>query len=211
MALGIYNGVAFTTTNGDVQVANAASIEVRREDTGALASIFSDRAGGTPLSNPFNADGEGRFEFYAAGLDQGYQVKVTKDAETYTLNNQPVGLARELDPAENYLTAKIGGVAIDEEIILDGVTFDQAVTVTRMDLYAREAPTGADLTLDFLKDQVEQSKISTLAAGTLKQSTAITGLSYAVGEELGLKVKSVGSTIEGSEIAIVIHYKITTT
>ena len=211
MALGIYSSVALLTgLTGNVSVAASASIEVRREDTGALASIFSDRAGGSGLANPFTADTDGRFEFYAAGLDKGYQVKATKGTETTTLNNQPVGLFGERDPVEKLISIHLGGVAIDEETIFDGLFFDETVTIIKVDVYAREAPVGAALTLDFLKDQVEATKIITLAAGVKKQTTTIAGLSYTTAQELGLIVKSVGSTTEGSEIDIVVHYEPTT-
>lgn len=211
MPLGIYSSVALihNAVIDKIEVGDNASIEVRREDTGALASIFSDRAGGSGLANPFTADAGGRFEFYAAGLDQGYRVKVTKGADTHTLNNQAVGTSQERDITDKYFSAHIGGQAIDEEIIFDGLFFDQNVTIVGVDLYAREAPAGAALTLDFLKDQAEQTKIITLADGVKKQNTTIAGLTYTPAQELGLKVKSVGSTNPGAEIAIVVHYKLT--
>ncbi|MCH8172656.1 MAG: hypothetical protein IIA70_05020 [Proteobacteria bacterium] len=209
MPLGIYSSTAFTLTGVDVKVAANASIEVRREDTGALASIFSDRAGGAGLANPFTADGEGRFNFYAAGLAEGYQVKVTKDAESLTLNNQPVGLLQELDASaaiNQNIVVHIGGQAIDEEIILDGFFFEDTATIQEVTIFARDAPVGAAFTIDFLKGGVEQTKIATLADGVSKQATTISGLSYTDTEEFGLKVKSVGSTNPGAEIAIILSY-----
>jgi len=77
MALGIYAGVAFALAGNSVIVAPAASIEIRREDTNALAAIFSDRAGAAPLANPFTADTAGRFAFYADPLPAGYKVSMT--------------------------------------------------------------------------------------------------------------------------------------
>lgn len=101
MALGNYTRVVLIPdASGNLALGNGASIEVRREDTGVLASIFEDRAGGTPLSNPFLADSNGRFEFYAAEIDQGYTVKVTKGSETYTLNNQNEATAGVVTKAE---------------------------------------------------------------------------------------------------------------
>ena len=215
MALGIYSSAAIiNNNNGAIISAGSASIEVRKEGDGLLASIFSDRAGGMALANPFTADAEGRFEFYAAGLAEGYQIKVTKGSDTYTLNNQPVGTLQERDTVDakkledQYLTARIGGQAIDEEIIFDGFFFDETVTITEVTLFARDAPVGSAFTLDFLKDGAEQTKLATLADGVSKQATLIAGLTYTNAEELGLKVKSVGSTSEGAEIAIIVHYQI---
>lgn len=97
MPLGVYSSAAFLTASG-VAVAPNADIEVRRESDSGLASIYSDRAGASPISQPgFQADSLGRFTFYAAGLSGGYQVKVTKGAETYTLRNVTIGTAGELD------------------------------------------------------------------------------------------------------------------
>jgi hypothetical protein len=96
--LAIYSSVAFTVTGAVPTAAANATVEVRREDTGVLATIYSDEAGTLPITQPgFAADANGRFEFYAAGLERGYQITVTKDAFTYTLNNQAVGVAAQFD------------------------------------------------------------------------------------------------------------------
>lgn len=100
MKLGSYNGTAFTVSNSQIVLAPLASIEVRREDTGALASLFSDRLGASGISNPMTADAYGRFNFHAAGLEDGYRIRVTEAASPgleYTLRYQKVGTAGELD------------------------------------------------------------------------------------------------------------------
>lgn len=94
--LAIYSSAAFTNTSG-VAVAASASVEVRREDTGALASIFSDVDGLNALANPFNADANGRFSLYAAGLSLGYKITVTKDAVSHVLRHQAIGTAAQID------------------------------------------------------------------------------------------------------------------
>jgi len=111
----IYSGVAFTVSGSTPSVAANATIEVRLEDTGALASIFSDEDATTPITNPSAfADSNGRFQFYAAGLDRGYSVQVTKDAFTYTLHNQAVGKAAQLDYEEGPWTPTLsfGGASV---------------------------------------------------------------------------------------------------
>jgi hypothetical protein len=55
-----------------------ASVEVRREDTGVLQSLFSDLAGTTPIGNPFTADGDGFAAFHAA--DGLYKITATSGA-----------------------------------------------------------------------------------------------------------------------------------
>lgn len=95
--LAAFNSAAFLTT-GQLAVAANATIEVRREDTSALASIFSDEAGTTPITNPSAfADSSGRFTFYAAGIRRGYSILVTKGAESFTLDNVSIGSAGMLD------------------------------------------------------------------------------------------------------------------
>jgi len=215
MPLGIYSSTAFILTGDDVKVAASASIEVRREDTDVLASIFSDRAGAFALANPFTADAEGRFNFYAAGLAEGYQIKVIMGGDQYTLNNQPVGTLQERDTADadkmadQYVAFHYSGVAVDEDVIIDGFKFDENVTITGVTIFAREAPVGAALTLDFTKAGVDQTMIATLAAGAQKQSTPIAGLNYTTAEELGLRIKSVGSSFEGNDLEVIVHYHVT--
>jgi hypothetical protein len=100
MKLGSYNGTAFAISGGQIVLSPLASVEVRREDTGALASIFSDRAGLVGISNPMTADEFGRFTFHAPGLEDGYRIRVTQAASPgteYTLRYQKVGTAGELD------------------------------------------------------------------------------------------------------------------
>lgn len=94
--IAIYCGVALDSSGNAIA---SADVEVRREDTGALASIWSDEDGTVALANPSLAftDANGRFQFYVAGLARGYSVKVTKAADTYTLHNQAIGIAAQFD------------------------------------------------------------------------------------------------------------------
>lgn len=111
MPLGSYTSAAFTTATG-VAVAANADVEVRRESDSGLASIFSDRAGTLAITQPgFQADGEGRFVFYAAGISGGYSVKVTKGAETFTARFQATGTARELDADPSWASALVTAIS----------------------------------------------------------------------------------------------------
>lgn len=110
--------------------------------------------------------------------------------------------------APSHLSIPIYGQAVDEEIVFDGFKFEEAVDIAAVTLFAREAPTGAALTVDFLKDGAEQTKIITLADGATKQKSAVAGLSYGTLEDMGLKLKSVGSTNAGNGITAVVHYNV---
>lgn len=97
MSMAPYTAAAFTNNAGVANIAALATIEVRRESDGALAAIWQDSEQATPLANPFAADANGRFTFYAPGIQKGYQVKVTSGVNIYTLHNQPIGTAAQLD------------------------------------------------------------------------------------------------------------------
>jgi len=99
MSLGVFNSAAFTTAGG-LTFGAAATIEVRKEFDGQLATIFSDVNGTAQIAQPgFVADAQGRFKFYAAGVQSGYMITVTKagGGESWTLRNVPIGTAQYLD------------------------------------------------------------------------------------------------------------------
>ena len=88
MPLPIYTSAAFTNGSG-VSVASNASVEVRRESDGSLVPIFEDRDGQNQITQPgFQADLEGRFEFYAEPSADGWEITVTAGGDTHTLNGQ---------------------------------------------------------------------------------------------------------------------------
>lgn len=90
------NDSAISSAAG-LALAPNSTIEIRREDTGALAALFSDEAGTMGLANPFTTDAFGRFTAYMAGIDRGYSVKATFGAEVLTIHNVAVGTAAQLD------------------------------------------------------------------------------------------------------------------
>lgn len=57
----------FTVVDASGNIVPSASVEVRSESSGLLAQLYSDRAGTTPIGNPFNADANGFASFYVAG------------------------------------------------------------------------------------------------------------------------------------------------
>ena len=85
MALG---ALQFTCTDRRGNVVGGATVKVYNEATGALASIYSDRAGSTVLGNPFYADADGYAIFYA---DIGeYRVVISGNGYTRTLRYVPI-------------------------------------------------------------------------------------------------------------------------
>jgi hypothetical protein len=92
MALGVWQATIVDDA-GNVQ--ESAQIEVRRESNGALAAIYEDRDGTTPLSNPFSAGSDGFARFYVAG--GGFRIDATKGGFSRTWRHVPIGLMGEYD------------------------------------------------------------------------------------------------------------------
>lgn len=145
--LAIYNSAAFQTAAG-VAVSAGAYIEVRREDTGALATIWQDEAGTVPQINGganYAADAQGRFAFYAAGLARGYSVKATDPvtAETHTVHNQAIGTAAQYDADAALRTA------IDALQAINSLTAETAPAVADLlGLYDASAAAYRKMTLE---------------------------------------------------------------
>jgi hypothetical protein len=105
MALGIFQRTVADNA-GDVQA--SASVEVRIQETNSLASIYSDRAGTTPLANPFTTGSDGLVKFFAEG--NAYKITATKGAFSVTWEYVAIGTAAELDiGAIEELIAEAGG------------------------------------------------------------------------------------------------------
>ena len=105
-----------------------------------------------------------------------------------------------------YITFSYEGLCQDEDTIVDGFFFNNSVTVDKITIMSRVAPTGANLTIDLLKDGAEQSKVATLTAASTGESTAITSEYYSTAERFGLKIKSIGSTEPGQSLQVIVHY-----
>lgn len=97
MALASYRAASFVASSGIAALAPLASIEVRKESDNTLASIFSDVNGSSALANPFQADAEGQFTFYVAGLARGYKVTATSGSSVRVLRNVAIGTGAEVD------------------------------------------------------------------------------------------------------------------
>ena len=125
MPLPIYTSAAFTNGSG-VSVASNASVEVRRESDGSLVPIFEDRDGQNQITQPgFQADLEGRFEFYAEPAAEGWEITVTAGPDTHTLNSQfPQGGVFGIPEGERAINSEELLAAVSEaEDIDEAVSF----------------------------------------------------------------------------------------
>lgn len=109
MAFAAYN---YLITDDSGNVVTGASIEVRRESDNVLATLYSDRAGASPIANPFT-DSTGTGRFHAAGA--AYKVTATKGALTRSFRFVAVGLAAEQDFVFESITAATAneGISVD--------------------------------------------------------------------------------------------------
>jgi len=207
MTLGIYNGAALinNSNTGRVEVADGASVLVQKEDGGANADIFEDRDGNTELANPFTADGNGRFAFYAPAEAQGYKITVTKGSNEHILRHQAVGLGQYSD-AEAALAIPMISEPEADLVVYDGYASARPFRLTAVSLHARTAPTGQAILVEVLKDGTGTGATAQLSATSNHEKTTFgTAVSFAAGERMGFKVTQAGSTEPGNDVTITPH------
>ena len=92
MALARWQGTIVDSAGTTVA---SATVRVYSETTGALAVIYSDRAGLTSITNPTTADSEGFVGFYASG--DAYRIVATSGSTSRTFRYVGIGTAQEED------------------------------------------------------------------------------------------------------------------
>jgi hypothetical protein len=165
--LGIYSSASFVDDSGVPVLAGNALVEVRRESDGALASIFSDRAGTSALGNPFAADSRGNFSFYAGALSEGYKVTVTSGSSSMSLRNQPIGTAQYFEADQNLRTSDTVSFA-RVNIGADPLTALEAATKQYVDaqvagMDAKASCRGATVANDTLSGLAARDGVTPLA------------------------------------------------
>lgn len=128
-------------------VLSGATITVRREETSpSLASLFSDRDGTTPMTNPFNADADGFAFFYAAGGP--LRIDVVSGSFSQTLRYVAHGTAAEFDASDFATSDNLPGTAAEgSEGLVDQATDAQirAATSGAHSVMAEDLQTAAAL------------------------------------------------------------------
>lgn len=114
------------------------NVEVRIEASGALAALYSDRSGTTPLGNPTTTDANGYVYFHASGA--AYKIRYYVGASgspTYEHIDRYVAIGRNAEAdsisslTEREVTAA-GDVVVsadDADVILINKTVGEATTV----------------------------------------------------------------------------------
>lgn len=130
----------FTVTDAAGNVLPGASVEVRREVSGApLASLFADREGVTSSGNPFFADADGFAAFHVAG--GAYRITVTKGTFFRVLRYVAIGRAAETDL--QFVQPKGAWSNAATYAIGDYVTYSGRTFVSLVDANLNHAPAGS--------------------------------------------------------------------
>lgn len=116
--------MAFARFNGLAQdeFGNAltqCSIEVRNEENGFLAVLYSDPEGNTQLTNPFVSN-DANFFFHAVGGN--YRISAIKGNTQRTWRWQPLGTSQSTDVAELALTLQSGIIPVKTRVELNAYT-----------------------------------------------------------------------------------------
>lgn len=123
----------FTAVDEAGNVLPLASVEVRSEASGLLASLFSNRTGTTPIANPFTATSEGFAAFHVDG--GAYKITATLGADSREWRYVPIGTAAERDLADIYDNAALTGTPTAPTAALGTDTTQIATMAALMDVY----------------------------------------------------------------------------
>lgn len=152
-------------TDGAGNIMPGASVEVRNEEGGGLAAIFTDRAGLMPRVNPFTVGSDGLAAFHAAG--GAYKVTATLGSNTQTYRYEAIGTASEAD--------------IDTYVQTSGATFEGPVYLDAAPAAPLEAATKGyvDGAIDTaVDDAIEALPAPTAPATKAEQEAAASTTAY---------------------------------
>jgi hypothetical protein len=124
----------FTVTDYEGNVVPNATVEVRREAIGSpIVSLYSDRAGSTPIGNPFNADTEGFAAFHVGG--GAYKITATSGAFSRTWRYVGIGLASESDSLTTGIAYSFDSATADADPGSGNVRFNNAALASVTEIY----------------------------------------------------------------------------
>lgn len=185
-------------------IIDGASITITRESTGGLAVPKSDRAGTTPLGNPYTAADGRDAGCYLVGGD--YRVDVVKDDLSFTMRHVGCGTAAEVDApisgeVHDYTDADISGGAIT---IGDTVGYARINVTSAVNL---NIPAAADRdTLDLMIKDVSGSASThnlTPVFDGAEQCDGLSGTALKIATNYGwlaIRPKSGGYEVIGSQL-----------
>lgn len=212
-----------TVTDDEGNIVASPTIEVRDQVSNTLATIYSNRDGSTPLSNPFIGTSDGFAAFHAAGGT--YKITATSGAFTAEWTWVGIGTASEydFDDIQDYIDTAISiatiGARIDNgaSVIPTGVSGNYVVPFNcEIQSYTLLANESGSIVIDVWKDtyanypptdadSITASAPMTISASTKGQDSTLTGWTKALtaGDILRFNVDSVTS-IKSVDINIIV-------
>lgn len=103
----------------------SASVAVYSETTGALATIYSDRAGAVSITNPTTADSDGFVGFYAVG--DAYRIVATSGTTSREFRYVGIGTASEED--KPLVTIAESTFSASSNVIFSGLDSYRAIEI----------------------------------------------------------------------------------
>jgi hypothetical protein len=121
----------------------------------------------------------------------------------------PSGTITAIDGLNKFVSFVYQGTVIDETYIREFFYFEKTVTIFKIGGYVQEAPTGAAIIVDLVKNGVEQSRLFTIPVGLNAPLTpiTITDLEFKPTDKLDIKIKQVGSVTPGAGLQIDLYYR----
>lgn len=166
--------------DGEGNVLDSASIEVRESVSNNLASIFSDINLMNAKANPFLSDSEGYAFFYSAS--NRYTITVTKDALTTIFANVQLGNSREYDVGSS--SGQIPAVDNLDDVAFSGDYADLSNTPTLGTLAAQNEGTGNGDFRDNLANDGRYLQILNNLSDLESAATARNNLGVAIAAQL---------------------------
>jgi hypothetical protein len=118
-------------------------------------------------------------------------------------------LADAVDQIGNLFILTVNALFVPEsgQVFYEGFIPAEDITLKAISVFAMQAPTGQDLTIDVLKGSVAEANIAILAAGaTFQKTTFLTPIAILKTDRLGLKFVQVGSTAPGNGIMATLYF-----
>jgi len=207
--------------NGDIVA--SPTVEVRDQVTNALATIYTNRDGSTPLANPFTGTAEGLAAFHVAG--GSYKITATSGAFSAEWTWVGIGTAQEYDftDVQDYIDTAIAeatiGLRIDNgtSVIITGVQGNIVVPFNcEIQSYTLLANESGSIVIDVWKDtyanypptdgdSITASAPMTISSSNKGTDSTLTGWTVALsaGDVLRFNVDSV-TNIKAVDINIIV-------
>lgn len=187
-----------TITDEAGNVLPSASITVRREAAGSpLASLFSDRAGATPIGNPFTAEADGYAAFHVAG--GAYRITASLGGVTREWRYVAVGLAAETDASNPGVSFTYDAGVNDEDPGAGAFAFNNNTPGLATKLFiSQSTPEGLDVTA-WLSTLNGQGKIIIQGTGgSALLVAAVTGAVVDDGDYFDVPISVLAATDAGT-------------